>query len=455
MDNIWEDSDAVTDLKWLLDLGYWEDEPKAFPPHDFLANRADLRRQPLLQHPAPQALVPLQPKRRQPRGLRKRFTLPLYLASPYASLSPYAEVMACPDSGSDENIISLALAKELKLDVEPAGAEPRRFSVANGNIVPAIGQVSINCKFAAGTPSATPILTCVFQVFNALAVPLIMGMDFLHETETLSKHTDRLVEQLIPDIQSLRVNSVGSPKRSIMCRLDEAVGCATVDTGSDLDLVSPDFVHARSFNVTPAFELVEFADCSIATTSGVVTARFSLGSEDEEGVFRPKGGSIDLDFYVLDNLNADILVGQDTIDELKVFTKHTTSFIHNSDLLKESGVNIIRHKGRLEQQVERGMQKIKNIFTGSSNSSSATTDPIINEQRENARREREQFSPQLPSLCIHMPPYTPPSIGPASGSPVSPTGATIGDSDEEMSDEEMSDEPVTAPNSPTGLFFHT
>ncbi|KAJ3518864.1 hypothetical protein NM208_g14352 [Fusarium decemcellulare] len=297
-----------------------------------------------------------------------------------------------------------------------------------------------------------------------------MGMDFLYETETLSKHTDRLVEQLVPGMQSLRVNSVGSPKRSIMCRLDEAVGCATVDTGSDLDLVSPDFVHARSFNVTPAYELVEFADCSIATTSGVVTTRFSLGGEDEEGVFRPQGGSIDLDFYVLDNLNADILVGQGTIDELKVFTKHSASFIYNSDLLRESGVNIIRHKGRLEQQVERGMQKIKNIFTSSSNSSSklkqlthkffgahessgATTDPIMNVQRENARRERERSSPQLPSLRIHIPPYTPPSIGPASGSPVSPTGATIGDSDEEVSDEEMSNEPVTAPNSPTSGYF--
>ncbi|KAF4472499.1 hypothetical protein FALBO_624 [Fusarium albosuccineum] len=400
---------------------------------------------------------------RQTRRPRKRFTLPLHIAGSHTPIATYTEVMACPDSGSDENIISLALVNELNLAVEPTSDEPRRFSVANGNIVQAIGQVLVSCRFAAGAPSIDPNLECVFQVFNVLAVPLIMGMNFLHETETLSKHMDRLVEQLIPGMQSLRVNSVGSSKRGIMCCLDGTIGCATVDTGSDLDLVSPDFAKALSFNVTPADELVEFADCSTATISGVVTVEFSLVCVDKHGVFRPQRETVHLDFYVLDNLNANILVGQDTINELNVFSKHTESFIYTSSPNGEPGVNIIRHKGKFEQQMERGVQKIKDLFTNSSNNSSGTTNPIVNQQRMNARREREQeqarHNPDTPTVSDgHNIPASVPrfslmsldsGLPVTSMSPVSPTsstGATSGDLVEDMA----MNEATTASNAPAG-----
>ncbi|KAJ4183957.1 hypothetical protein NW755_009498 [Fusarium falciforme] len=307
--------------------------------------------------------TPQAPKNPRPRRLRKRFALPLLVARP--SGAPI-EVMACPDSGSDENIISLELATSLGLKTEQTSSdEPRQFTVANGKIVTAVGQVSTRCRFAAGAPSDITSLECIFHVFNTLAVPLIMGVDFLQQTETLSKHRDRLVEQVVPAMQSLRVNSIGRPKRSLVCRLDTYVGCATVDTGSDLDLVSPSFAKARAYKIEPAYEQVEFADCSVGCTSGVIKTSLVVGNVNSLG-FHPRGEPIELELHVLDDLNADILVGQDTADTLDVFNLHNESLIPSMPRLGESDLNIIRHIGRLEQGAANLWKKIRGIPSGMS-----------------------------------------------------------------------------------------
>ncbi|RTE84830.1 hypothetical protein BHE90_000609 [Fusarium euwallaceae] len=364
-------------------------EPPDFNDRGVLLDR-DMLKPPDRREPAKARLPPIPPIRKMPKGPqprkgRKRFALPLLVARPSGAVT---EVMACPDSGSDENIISLELVTSLGLKTEQTSSgEPRQFTVANGNIVTAVGQVSTKCRFAAGTPSNITSLECVFHVFNTLAVPLIMGVNFLQQTETLSKHRDRLVEHSFPVMQALRVNSVGRPKRSLICQLDTYVGCATVDTGSDLDLVSPKFANSRDFMIEPAFEQVEFADCSVGCTSGVIKTLFTVG-------FHPRGESIDLDLFVLDNLNADILVGQDTADMLDVFNLHHESLIPSIPQLGESELNIIRHIGRFEQGVLGLWKKVRKAMGGNQPGSSdgvagvETQADVI--QRENARRERER-----------------------------------------------------------------
>ncbi|KAM0266698.1 hypothetical protein ACHAPA_006620 [Fusarium lateritium] len=290
---------------------------------------------------------------------RKRFVLPLLVASPKGIIT---EVEACPDSGSDGNIISLGLVKQLKVGMQTFQAEPKEFSLANGKFVQSLGCVHIACGFALGTPLPTPSLECVFYVFKTLAVPMIMGMGFLVATETLSKHTDRLLEQTIFGTQALRVNSVGKSKRSAACRLDDLVGYATVDTGSDLNFVHPSVVAQGMFTVEPAVEYLKFADCSIGSTSGVFEAQFSIGIEDDLKKFQSRTGSINLEFYVLNNLSTNILIGQETANELEIMTAHLDSLLAGS---ANSAVNIIRHQGKLEQRVKRGLKQIKNIFTNS------------------------------------------------------------------------------------------
>lgn len=262
------------------------------------------------------------------------------------------EVMTCPDSGSEENIISLEFANRLELKIQNSGEELRKFSLANGKIIEAVGQVSAGCRFSTES-SSNSSLDCIFQVFNSLGVPAIMGNDFLQQTETLSKHTDRLLEQIVPFMQSLRVNSIGTSKRNVICRLGTYVGCATADTGSDLDLVSPEFARSRAFIIQPAIEKIEFADCSVGYTSGFISDAFSVGNVSDVEGFLPRGESMELRLRVLENLTSDILLGQETINDLDIFRSHTDSFIPSIPRVGESDVNIIRHIGTLERLVSK------------------------------------------------------------------------------------------------------
>lgn len=155
--------------------------------------------------------------------LRQRRVLPMKLrreSAPPSSL----DIFACPDSGSIDNIMSLATAQSLGCCVEPSKPnEEQTFALANGTRMMSLGRVVTECSFAEGTPWEGSRLgfdiglECVFHVFRTLAVPLIMGMSFLERTETLSRFTDRLVNEPMGTNPLSMVNSVGAPTKSLIC----------------------------------------------------------------------------------------------------------------------------------------------------------------------------------------------------------------------------------------------
>jgi hypothetical protein len=93
-----------------------------------------------------------------------------------------------------------------------------------------------------------------------------------------------------------------------------------------LDLVSPVFANPRAYKIQPAYEQDEFAECRVGCTSGVIKALFVVGNVSSLG-FHPCEEPIDLDLFVMDNLNSDILVGQGTTDTLGFFNFHNKSLI--------------------------------------------------------------------------------------------------------------------------------
>ncbi|KAI6755500.1 hypothetical protein HG531_004606 [Fusarium graminearum] len=328
------------------------------------------------------------------RRPRKRRVLPLVLQGP---LGITAKLEACADSGSDENIISLEVARQMKLQIRPEGAKP--FALANGKVVDAVGLVKLDCGFAAGTPLPSDTVACLFYVFNTLAVPLIMGMGFLTETKTLSEHTDRLIEQVVSEMQALKVNSVGNTKCSAPCRLNDLAGYAVVDTGSDLNFVHPRVVEEGKFAIEPASVYLEFADCSIGMTSGVINTTFSIGCEDQPKLNRSLA---DQQFYILDDLNTDILIGQDTTEELQVMTSLREEL---SIMSADSAVNIIRLKGNLEQRIRGIGRRFRNVLSTSSQQKDDDTGHVdsteLQVQRENAQMEKvfeNAIIPQLPAI---------------------------------------------------------
>jgi aspartyl protease len=335
---------------------HWNDVP--LPTFTMESPRKSPRKQdaPDLLHALASAALSLQPLLRNLpwRQKLRRFDLPLLFRSETEAI----EIMACPDSGSDENIMSEDLVKALGLRIQRAAEDKKQFSLANGKTVGAVGRVTTRFSFASGSSRASPP-ECIFYVFSSLAVPVIMGMEFLKQTETLTKHTDRMTEQTMPTMQALRVNSLGKAKQNLVCRLGPYTGLASTDTGSDIDLVSPKFAGSRAFNILPMRETIQFADCSSGYTSGIIRAAFCVGRLDDCEGFIPSSITQVLDFHVLDNLTADILLGQQTIRCLDVFNNHADSIVPSMPRLGESDVNIIRHIGAFEAFCSRKWREMK------------------------------------------------------------------------------------------------
>lgn len=309
------------------------------------------------------------PLHSDPRQQRKRLGLPLTVFTDTRAES----VIACPDSGSDDNIMSRKLADQFGLQVmnieDPA---PSAFVLANGKTVSAVGQVHLKCAFSKAVPD-NALIDCVFYVFKTLAVPMIMGIEFLQATETLTKHRDRLVEELVPSLQALRVCSVGRSKKDVVCRVGNYVGCATADTGSDLDLVSPEFAASRGFHVKDSYVELEFADGSTDYTMGMIKTAFSIGRVSDVEGFIPRSKEMPLELFILDNLNADILVGTDTIQDLQLFSVHEDCFISAMPYLGESNLNIIRYIGGVERRFSKGRKFLRDSFTSSEKKQAAAT----------------------------------------------------------------------------------
>ncbi|KAM7204000.1 hypothetical protein V8F33_001971 [Rhypophila sp. PSN 637] len=346
---------------------------------------------------------------------RKRLSLPLLL---HTKGGPF-RVTGCPDTGSEDNIVSLELVKRLDLPVKPVDKDTRMFSLANGNRISAVGQTSFSYTFG-GDEESNILSECMAYVFETLVVPLITGAEFLTETKIFTEHRELLVEEIIPMMQSLRVNSVGKPKQSLVCRLDTFVGCANADTGSDLDLISPDFAKSRAMKIEPATEKLQFADGSISYTSGIVETSFSVGVVDTVRGFVQSGQTLNLDFFVLESLSSDILVGQDTLEELSVFIKHTQCLLSVAPSLGRSDCNIIRHIGSIETKLSKMADLATKVVDKVLRRPATTEEPksqpyprlgsivrtarqnLIDIQRENARLE-ELSSPESSTMTSFGP----------------------------------------------------
>ena len=251
--------------------------------------------------------------------------------------------MACPDSGSDDNIISLQLVQSLGIPVSTHENDQKEFSLANGKMIRSIGRILWPCNFARGTRSFLP-LDVLFYVFETLATPIIMGMMFLEATETFSQYRDRLEEIIVPQNQAFRVHSIGSPRRHLLCRLADDLVFVNADSGADLDLISAEYATRRGFQIVSNQETIMFADGSIETTSGIARLPFSIAELGSSETSNITGLSLsELEFHVFDKLVHNVLVGHETIEKHQIFTRHDASRVPGLRSVELSSLNIIRH----------------------------------------------------------------------------------------------------------------
>ncbi|KAG9192915.1 hypothetical protein G6011_11649 [Alternaria panax] len=241
-------------------------------------------------------------------------------------------------------------------------AAKKQFTLANGKVVEAIGQLELVCSFRTEIESSVT-MTCVFYVLLKVAMPVIMGLDFLEQTKMMTEHRERFVRVPRPTYQALSVCSAGKPKRLLACGLNHLVTTATPDTGAEVDLMTTSSAVVFGFPVHPEEEMIELADGSIVTTNGCVLASLWVASADKLG--RPifsHSNYIIAKFFLLDSLTHDVIVGKESLEALGVFEDHQHALISAPDDSKFLGLNGIRHLG----PVDRIVSKMKRTFCGAS-----------------------------------------------------------------------------------------
>lgn len=246
---------------------------------------------------------------------RTRMDLPLIIRD--------STIISRPDSGSEENIMMLDLAQSLNLQLDSTPEYQREFRMANGKYVKALGRTTANCCFA---KDPMVELRCWFYVFQQLISPLIMGMAFLEETQTLERYRHRLEIRMIPRALPLQLCSLDYPRRRLYCLADSQPKLANADTGSELDLMSLEYVQKRGFTVQQVDttdSTVQFADRSLAQLAGRVQVNISIGHEGSTWYSRV--------FNVLEGLTCDVLFGEDFLDATAAFQSYSQAFELDTD----------------------------------------------------------------------------------------------------------------------------
>ncbi|KAF2822690.1 hypothetical protein CC86DRAFT_300401 [Ophiobolus disseminans] len=318
--------------------------------------------------------------------VKTRTGLPLTLN---AATGP-ATILACADSGSEENIISLDLAQALSYEIDASALQKRQFMLANGSIIEAVGAIVVECSFGLEENPAVAPMSCIFYVFMKLASPLIMGFAFLEQTMTLSKHRHRLIKTPRPAHRPLQVYSVGRPRNQLFCYLNTLYVPAIPDSGSEINLMTRRFAQKKGFSIEEGKEVVEFADGSVAMTTGIVRGRLEV---------RKYEGSLKLTripevlFYLLENLRHDLIIGEDPLEELDIFASGQHLLFPAWDTTGPSALNRIRHLGTFDDVLSRvkktlGRNRTRQLLSTPNGISVPNT---FADQQENDRREREEI----------------------------------------------------------------
>ncbi|KAK9780543.1 hypothetical protein SCAR479_02658 [Seiridium cardinale] len=282
------------------------------------------------------------------------------------------EDAACPDSGSQKNIMVESYAKQNRLRIRRGREDQRIFELGNGKKIRSVGRVRARVRLLAGDPYPQKEW---FYVFANCPVPLILGMPFLERNEILTKNRSLLEDCPLAYSQIDSVFWIGSVRNRLQCSLDSHKAIAVADTGSDVNLMSLEYAKREGYQIDRRREFrrrLQFGDGSQADTVGqVYVHNLTLdwrGSETRPVPMAPpladmdanapsfgqgtneESGSAQLSavFFILPGLPCDIIFGRDLLETTDAFnlcpdlkSREET----RRDILGE--LNIIIDRGRI------------------------------------------------------------------------------------------------------------
>jgi hypothetical protein len=116
-------------------------------------------------------------------------------------------------------------------------------------------------------------------------------------------------------------------------------------------LISPEEASELGLYIRPGEEALELADGTMAFMSGYVRATVALNESflrDEHSL-----AYIAVEFHVLPGLAHAKLLGEETLEQLKIFTHHEESLIVATEDTPVFNLNTIRHLGTFDKLISR------------------------------------------------------------------------------------------------------
>lgn len=251
-----------------------------------------------------------------------------------------------PDTGSLENAISADEVRRLRLRIS---GSRRQFLMADGSPTVSLGMVRLKCAFARTKHIET---WQSFNVFDKLAVPVIIGKTFLDDSKTLTLHQHRLEIGSASSEDCFRVMHLNQPRQLMHCFVNGKLVHANPDTGSEVDLMSPSYALENDLNIEGLEEgedWVQFADGRTARLLGKTQVDLDISNGRDESPTGHRGRS--RTFYLLDGLTTDILLGDEVLFDMDVFIKHQDTFMGSEDSELSNAINLITWFGKRGRQM--------------------------------------------------------------------------------------------------------
>lgn len=216
---------------------------------------------------------------------------------------------ALPDSMSCANVLSLEYVKSHGLRINDHPSKRRSFVNAIGQTFTSIGEVRLRLQLL-GQTTHGPI-TETFSVVGKCAASLVLGQPFLEKHQIFTRFRHLLKKVSLSASRMWRLMHMDIPCQKFMCSIDGESIPASIDTGSDKNFLSLNYVRCRGWKMkrlTPNRGYVELADGTVVKAKGYINKLIELG--DTQYWER---------FYILDGLMSDVLLGDETIDRINFY----------------------------------------------------------------------------------------------------------------------------------------
>ena len=228
---------------------------------------------------------------------------------------------AVVDTGSQYNIMSAKYAASNNLKIDG----PRQtFTLANSTLVTSEGYVEVDWHFEG---ECSKVYRLKFHVIKGLCMNLLIGNDTLRETETLSRHFDRVRRMLLSRVSyTSPIIFIKAPGPSCQLLLHGVLSkCIAVqavpDTGAAKNIMDADWARLNGFRVQSGKgerTFLLFADKSVQRTLGIVKTQWTFQD----------GSTKAITFHVLHNCAGNVILGEEFLHKHKVFPEHSKSIVY-------------------------------------------------------------------------------------------------------------------------------